>query len=213
MKFLFLLVFLAACGNRGVDNQPNYKPLPPGVTHVNPEELVILGTASFKVDLSQKMKLSSYPVTVTITENASLAIDTSQFVVPVMVNELLSFGNIQVTSVFTNSLKKCGPGGNIKCTKALLRIYTTGTAGAGFWNTTDSYGAQIYAGLAGSLQAIPLGQSLAITAEQYTIPANRNSVRLTDFVPPPVFIFQGDFTDAGVGSYSTTINIDFALAP
>ncbi len=69
------------------------------------------------------------------------------------------------------------------------------------------------AGLSGALQTTPLSQASAVTAESYTIPSNKNTVKLSDFSPAPSFLFKGDFTDAGAGSYSTTINVELSLAP
>lgn len=216
MKYflVFMLGFLLmACGPTVIDNR-THNHNPPGVDNVDPSGIIVIGTASFEVRVTGRGfgLAQTYPVVVALAPNSTLAISTVGFVVPTMSNSVLDFGNITVTAATTNQLKLCGTGGNQKCTKALLRVYTTVAAGAGFWNA-DGYGAPMTAGLSGSLQAVGLGIANVVTMEQYTIPGNRNSVKTSDFSPAPVFLFSGDFTDAGTGSYTTTVNIDFALAP
>jgi hypothetical protein len=216
MRFfsIFLTFCAVSCSVGHSDDRSGDPKKPPAQTAEIPvDQLVVIATASFRVDVGRLALAATYPVTVVLAQNAALAIDTTAFAAPTMDNSVLSFGSIKVTNASTNHLKACGTGGNQRCTKALLRVYTSGVAGTGFWNTMDGYGAPMDAGLSGSLQVVGLGPSAAIVTEQITIPGNRNTVKITDFSPTPVFLFQGDFSDAGDGSYSTTINIDLALAP
>lgn len=193
------------------NNRSPYNPnIPPPVDQ---KTVVVIGVASFEVKVgADGMYATSQVVNITLAPKTQFSIDVSAFVVPTPDNAVLSFGNITVDAASTNQLKRCGTSGNQKCTKALIQVYTSGMAGAGMWNTLDGYGAPMSAGLAGRLQTIQLGLANAVTVESWTIPTNRNTLRLADFVPTPTFIFQGDFTDAGEGSYSTTINLALGLS-
>lgn len=203
---------LASCGGPVVHNNrsPYNTNIPP---QVDQETVVVIGVASFEVKVGPEgMYATSKAVNITLAPNTQFSIDTTAFVTPTPDNSVLSFGNIAVSAASTNQLKRCGTGGNQKCGKALIQVYTSGVAGAGFWNTLDGYGAPMSAGLTGGLQTVPLGLANAVTVESWTIPANRNTLRLSDFTPTPTFVFQGDFTDAGEGSYSTTINLALGLS-
>jgi hypothetical protein len=214
MRFLYTICLTLFLGCGPVKSDDRSGPSLPNTP--NPSEVVVVGTASFAVLVGPDGQLqlaSTYPVVVNLAASSTFAISTTNFVVPAVTNAVLDFGTIAVTAASTNKLKLCGPGGNQKCTRALLRIYTTTAAGAGFWNGVDGYGAPMTAGLTGALQAVALGQVNAVIVHSYTIPGNRNTVKLTDFSPTPTFSFMGDFTDAGEGAYSTTIAVEFALAP
>lgn len=204
-----LLLFAAACGPTStyIDHRTHAS------DHVAPSEMVVVATASFPVTVARGLFASSatYPVTVALAAKTQFALNTASFVTPTMDNLVLNFGSIAVSTLSTNNLKLCGTGGTQKCGHAYIRVYTTG-GGAGFWNTVDGYGAPMTAGLSGSLAAVGFTVAAASIVQSYTIPANRNTVKLSDF-PLPTYLFSGDFTDAGAESYSTTINIDLALAP
>lgn len=60
---------------------------------------------------------------------------------------------------------------------------------------------------------VGLGAANAHMIQQIDIPANKHTILLSDFSPVPVINIRGDFINAGAGSYSTTINVEFALAP
>jgi len=210
--FALLLGVLASCGGPSMIDRrsPNNPNIP---QQVDQDAVVVIAVASFEVNVNPaELYATSKVVNITLSPNTQFSIDTTAFVVPTPANELLSFGNLTVNVAFTNQLKLCGTGGHQKCTKALLQMYTSGVAGAGFWNTVDGYGAPMTAGLAGELQTINLSQASAVTLESWTIPSNRNTLRLSDFTPAPVFLVSGDFTDAGEGAYSTTINVALALS-
>ncbi len=130
-----------------------------------------------------------------------------------MSNALLDFGNLSISTLKDNDLNQCGERGNQHCGTAFFRIYTTGVAGAGFYNSADAYGVPMTAGLAGNLMNIGLNAVDAAMVQSISIPSNKHVVHLFDFNPAPVFTFKGDFTNAGAGTYSTTITVEFALAP
>jgi hypothetical protein len=206
--FATLALFTVACGT---DSYRSDRSPAPKIPQPDNDNLVIVATASFPVTVTNGVYASSAntAVTVALAASSTFAISTASFVPPTLDNAVMSFGSIAVSTLTTNDLKVCGSSPKVKCTKAYIRIYTTAT-GAGFWNATDAYSAPMSAGLSGSLLTVGLTSTNATTVQSFTIPGTRNSLKLADF-PSPTYLFSGDFTDAGVGSYSTTINIDLAL--
>ena len=97
----------------------------------------------------------------------------------------------------------------------MIRTYTTGRTGAVVWNDVDQYGAPISTSLDGMppMGIVGLNPEGAYILEQIEIPASKHVVRVSDFAPPPRFNYQADFTDAGAGTYSTTLVIEYILAP
>jgi hypothetical protein len=112
-----------------------------------------------------------------------------------------------------NNLNVCGTNGHTHCGTALIRMYTTGQPGAGLYNTTDQFGAPITAGPVTTLLPVGLGTSGAAVLQSISIPSHKHVVRLSDFSPAPNYAVQADFTDAGAGTYSTTLVVEYALAP
>jgi len=158
----------------------------------------------------------STPTSITVVNAAavSMAVDASQFVAPVISNTLLDFGLLKISDLFDNQLKVCGTSGKEKCGTALIRVYTTGQAGAGIFNALDNFGAPITAGIPGS-SLLPVGLDIAGAAEvhRFLIPGNKHVLRLSDLSPAPDYQILADFTNAGAGTYSTTIVLEYALAP
>lgn len=205
-----LLLFTAACGPQ-TTNLDKRSPRP--TPHIAPSDAIVIATASFPVTVAGKRLYASsaiYPVVVTLAPNTQFAINTTSFAAPIMDNVVLNFGSIAVTTLSTNQLKLCGIGGNQKCNNAYIRVYTTG-GGTGFWNVEDGYGAPMSAGLSGSLASVGYTIAAASVVQSFAIPTGRNTVKLSDF-PSPIYLFSGDFTDAGAASYSATINIDLVLS-
>ena len=153
----------------------------------------------------------SIPVSVNNALNTSMALDTSQFIVPVISNALIDFGSLKISALMDNNLNLCGPSANQHCGTALIRMYTVGTAGAGIWNDTDQFGAPITAGP--SSQTVGLNVAGAAVLRTFTIPKNKHVIRLADFSPPVTFNVKADFTEAGMGTYSTTLVLEYGLAP
>jgi hypothetical protein len=140
-----------------------------------------------------------------------MTLDNNSLIVPAISSQLLSFGSIKITDLLDNDLKVCGSNGKQKCGTALIRVYTTGVGGAGLYNTLDGYGAPI---LAGQTQLSPVGLNVSGAAVMQTIaiPNNKNVLRYSDFVNP-IYTVNIDFSNAGTGSYSTTLIVEYALAP
>ncbi len=153
------------------------------------------------------------PVTVINGPFTNMSIDNSLFVVPAVSNTVLDFGFLQLSGLLDNNLNLCGPSNNAKCNTAIIRTYTTGVAGPGVYNTTDGYGVPLLAGMdPNPLQEVGLNVGGAITLQTFTIPDTRHTVKLTDF-PTPKYHYQTDFSDAGAGTYTTNIVLEYALTP
>ena len=190
----------------------------------DPSTIVIRSTAAFLVSTDGSvtpvvpghMRASSGSTGVTVTNSAStnMTLDTSLFAIPVTITpfSMNDFGFLQLSALTDNDLKVCGSNGNTKCTVAGIRMYTTGTVGAGLWNEDGGYGAPITAGQSASaLSVVGLDAAGASTMQSFTIANNRNTVKLSDFTNPKYY-FKVDFTDAGAGSYTTTVVVEYFLA-
>lgn len=150
------------------------------------------------------------PATVVLASNTQMTLSTAAFRVPTPANSVLSFGSLSIGTLITNNLRVCGSEGTEKCTKAFFRIYTTGVAGSGFWNATDGYGMPIT--VTGPTSGSPgLGVSGAIEVQSIALAADKNVVRLTDFTPAPKYTVSANFTNAGAGTYATTMVVEFVL--
>ncbi len=154
------------------------------------------------------------PVSTTVSPSTSFTLDTSLFSVPssptaFAVND---FGFLQVGTLKDNNLDVCGTQGNQHCGTAMIRMYTTGTAGAGLWNSVDQYGAPITAGLSsGSLSTVGLNEAGAAVMQQITLAANKHTIQIGDFTTPKYDV-KVDFTNAGSGAYATTLVLEYALS-
>ena len=156
---------------------------------------------------------TNIPVSVIVSPNATLTVDSSGFAVPPISEAILDFGDIALTDVRDNNLRVCGTDGKTKCTKAVIRMYTTGVAGSGIWNAAGGYGAPLLAKLTGgTVQTVGLGTANAVTVQSVTIPSNKNNIRFSDFTQTPNYEIGADFTNAGAGSYSTTLVVEFGLS-
>lgn len=213
MKILFILLFLVSCGK----TYHHTKRLPE-VGVPSPDGVVVMARASMHVTVgsSSLAKLSNFvlanayantqPVTVVLAGSTIMQMSNVGFSVPAISNELLDFGNLAITEMRSNDLRKCGVNGNQKCSKALFRVYTT-AAGEGFWNTADAYGVPL---LVNDL-TVGLNTTGAVVTHMIEL-GNKNVSRLSDF-DEVSFNIDGDFYNAGAGTYGTTIHVEFGLAP
>lgn len=210
--FLLLLaiVCMSACGTEteNLRNSGNIK-------------WVVVTRSTLNVNINPELALTTWTTTnndktqvvnATLSPTANMTMSNANFAVPTMTSDLLSFGELDITALRDNNLKVCGSG-NQKCTAAAIRVYTTGQSGAGFWNNTDSYSAPLNVGVGSSPTYVSTGLNSAGAAyvEQITLAGNKNVVNLSDFSPAPNILVQGDFTNAGSGSYTTTINVEFVV--
>ncbi len=125
--------------------------------------------------------------------------------------DTLNLGYVSLSGLNDNNLKVCNPGGNTKCTQAVIRVYTTG-ATAGFVHQTDGYGLPVYAGTLNPSSQVGLNAGGSVQVQTYTIPAGKNRIRLTEF-PSPSYTVTSDFANAGVGTYGMTLVVEYVLFP
>lgn len=151
-------------------------------------------------------------ITVTNEQNTSFGIEEGEFVIPTVDGEHEDFGYLAINDLRDNNLKVCGANGLQKCSKALIRLYTSGVAGAGIYNSAEGYGVPLSATLTTPL-TIGLDAVQAAVMQVITIPANKRVVNLSDFSPVPRYQIKADFTEAGTGSFSTNLIVEYALAP
>src|SRR5690606_34852835 len=89
-------------------------------------------------------------------------------------DEEVAYGSLDITTLRDNSLSVCGNGGNQKCTKGVIRIYTTGTAGEGLWNAAEGYGLPIKTGSS----TIGLSAAGAAIVQELSIASNQRVLHL-----------------------------------
>lgn len=213
MKLLgiLLMFFALSCGQFIPIDTPNTPDIPGN-------GYVIKATAYIPITVKDDGKIyyaasGSQAITISVAGSVKFEIDDTNFITPTTTDvDLLDFGDLEITKLRDNQLSVCGPGGTDKCTTASLLVYTTGTAGDGLYNATDGYGLPMYSDLTGTPALIGLELVNATVMQQYTIPANRRVVRLANFSPTPLYNITVDSSNAGVGSYSTTLVIEFALS-
>ena len=155
---------------------------------------------------------TAVPISVVNAPNSSMTVDVSGFRAPSITNAVLNFGSIRITGLDDNNLTVCGTNGQAACTQAVIRIYTTGTAGPGIYNAAGGYGMPITA-KQGSLAALVVGLTSAAAAEMQTVTigANKHAVVTADLTPSPSYSISSDFTNAGAGSYFTTLVVEYGL--
>lgn len=168
-----------------------------------------------QVDSSGKMRPAlseSTPIIVVNPTAVRFTLDLSAFVMPAASNAVLSFGEITISDLFDNDLRVCGATGKVKCTQAFIQMYTTGVAGSGVWNAIDGYGMPISASLAGSTPStVGLTAASAAVVQTHTLTGSKNVFRLRDLTVAPVYEVNADFSDAGAGSYATTLVVEYGL--
>lgn len=154
-------------------------------------------------------------ISVTNGTDTAMTMDSSQWSVPSQISsQMLNFGILAVSDLRDNNTRVCGADGKTKCTKAIIRAYTTGKPGGGLWNTADGYGSPVLMALAGEAATATVGleSAGAITLQSISIANNKNVIRETDFTPTPAYGVNADFTNAGVGTFSGTLVIEYALS-
>lgn len=125
-------------------------------------------------------------------------------------NSLPSFGTVGISSFDSNDLRKCGVGGNQRCTQAIIRAYLSSTSS----NFVDG-------GAVAKIGSSELGVGVlnSVTLLTGNI-SGRNRIRTSPAGQNP---FSGaesnvgtlvlDLTNANFGTYSATIVIELAIGP
>lgn len=152
----------------------------------------------------------SIPISVTNAASTSAAFSTTNFVIPSITSTILSFGSISMSQLSDNNLAVCGSNARTQCTGAQIRMYTTGVAGAGVYNASGGYGAPLSAGQNTTLTTVGLNSTNAASLQTATISSSMHVLGLSAFSTPSYNI-QADFSNAGTGSYSTTLVIEYVL--
>jgi len=207
---LALALALSACSSK--DTDPSSEVAPPNRPEVVGDSIV-RGTATVTVGNGDLSALETGTTTVEYSNAASVnfKIDASALVAGRMTGNTLSLGQVTVSELNDNDLKICGTNGKTKCTKAIIRIYTTG-ATAGFVNTSEepNYGVPVYASGLNPTTALILG-SPGVTTQQISFHSNVHILNLSDFATPSYDI-TADFNNAGAGNYTMTLVVEYALA-
>lgn len=221
------LITLTSCGRNTTKYGPT-PPLPPIDTPLA-DNTVVHGRAfvtisSEKDDLFslfiKKLMPSAYAAsgstTVTYTNAAStnFTINVAGLAptfTPTFTGNTLNLGSVALATLSDNNLKVCNPGGNTKCTSAIIRVYNTG-ATAGFIQTVDLYAAPVFTGALNPAVALGLNSAGAVQVAVDAIPATQHKENLTD-ISPTTYAVTSDFSNAGAGAYSMVYVVEYALAP
>ena len=174
--------------------------------------------------LATSPQSSSVSVTVTNAPSTTMVITNTNFVPPTITNSALDFGYLQITALQDNQLNLCGSSNTQKCTRAFIRVYTSGSY-PGLYNSVDAYSAPITAGQRPSAApytvtgVVGSGASNALVLEYLnngtsstTIPTTQHVINLNHF-PIPKFEINSDFTEAGAGTYMASLVLEYVLAP
>jgi len=202
-------LIVTACGSE----DPSANPV-----SIPESNIVVRATAEMPISMGGQGRLfgrnatKKADVAIRITNPAivSMSVDDSEIAVPEMNLNIEDFGWLEISDLRDNDLKACGPDGRTKCNRALIRMYTTGEAGAGFYNSEERYGVPILATLTAPLE-LGLSAAQAVVIQSLVIPDSKRVVRLEDFGAVPKYNIDGDFREAGAGSFSTTLVIEYAL--
>lgn len=142
----------------------------------------------------------------------TLQVSTAKFVLPKIKNAPLSFGELSISTLTDTNTRNCGLFKMGRCSQAVIRMYTTGTAGPGLYNSAGGYGMPITVTLgSGAPQVIGLGVANAAIVQSYKIPRRKSSLSHKDFAQPMIYKINSDFTDAGAGTYTTTLVLEYGL--
>ncbi len=199
--------------------QPQPEPQPnPG--KIEPASVFSFFRADEDSNFTGTSTSGSTPVSGVVAGKTSFSIDLSSFIAaPSITNAPVSFGDLKIKNdFFDNNLKICGADRESRCNKAVFRAYTLQDAGVaspgdGLWNAVAGYGAPISMKDSGGVkQLIKLGQGNA--QNLYVLPITKNVINYGDVnagAGSPPFSIEVDFTQAGAGSYTGTLVLEYGL--
>ena len=143
-----------------------------------------------------------------VAANVKFTVVSTNFSTPPATG-LASYGTLNITSLSDNALRVCGAQGNQKCTEGEIRVFTSGSPGAGLWSAVEGYGLPITTGTA----TVGLNATEAASIKKVAILGNTRVLKLSDFAAGNSLDipFNVDFTDAAAGNYSTTLNIEYVV--
>ena len=207
---LVLLFLLAGCGSDESD------PSNP-VTTIPDSKLTYRARANIRMAsegaamFSRNAKKADVSITIVNPAMVSLSVDDSNLSVPEIDSDTESFGWLQIDDLRDNDLSACGTSGHDKCDTAVIRMYTIGAAGPGFYNAAEGYGVPLLATLTTPL-TLGLNAANAVTIQSIAIPSSKRLVKLSDFALPPKYNLDGDFSNAGAGSFSANLVVEYVCA-
>jgi hypothetical protein len=218
-KYFFVLpaivICLASCGNQAAEYLTSELEFadPNSETVVRARGLIELSSGPPQALLSNFghpfIQLLSNDLDVEVSALSILTLDKSEFLTPTISNAVIDFGYLKLSTLLDTSLSVCGSNGKKKCNKAFIRTYTIGTPKAGIYNSKDDFGAPLTAGQT-SLSSVGLNSTGSLTLQSITIPSNKSIITNADF-PNSKYRYKADFTEAGAGTYSTTIVVEYVL--
>jgi hypothetical protein len=226
MKYLIVLVLLLnGCAritnpcNMSTCNAPTIGPSLVDGSIVRATALVEVAsfhtTAWHNIFFSNAYAASTATTVVTYNNAPSVTftINAAALVAGSFTGDTLSLGSFTITALKDNHLNVCNPGGNTKCTTAILRVYTTG-ATAGFVNTSASpqYGNNVFTTGENPATALPLSSPGVAIQTLSGMASSKHTVKLSDF-SPTTFSVTSDFANGGDGLYSMSYVVEYALAP
>ncbi|MGZ3722725.1 MAG: hypothetical protein ACXVA9_07345 [Bdellovibrionales bacterium] len=216
-----MVMGIAACQGNGNSNSDSHASNPPPLG-LQPDGVIVKSV--FKIFITGDAKgihltdvtgnPGNIPITVINGPDTEMTVSTAKVIVPPITSAPLTFGSLLLTNLTDNNLRGCGTNSHAHCGTAIIRVYTTGAPGAGFYNITDGYGMPITATpKGGTAMTVGLGAANSVVIQSLTIPNNQNVLRLADFSPAPEFEIKSDFSNAGAGTYSATIVVEYGLLP
>lgn len=210
---------LAACGSRSAESRD-----PQGRPDVDANQgdasgdsyilrgqwLVEIASSGTKVVSLREVGhgTSSQPIQGTVAAAVQFQVSGASFVTPSPVGQA-SYGSLNVTKLSDNALKVCGSAQNQKCTEGVIRIYSSGTPGAGLWNSDENYGLPITT----SGNTVGLNAAGAATAAKVAITSSTRVLKLSEFTSAPELKIpvSVDFSNAAAGSYSSTLVVEYVV--
>ena len=175
----------------------------------------VKGVGSFFVPASPNTGSGSHTIGAIVGNVNLFHLSDTNFSTPIPTDGILSYGHLDIDILKENNLRHCGANHDAKCASAGLRVYTSGTPGAGLWNDPENYGLPIYT----SGAPIGLGVGNAILLANIPI-GNLHVMKLCFFTQSsceatPQEAFQVpisvDFTDAAEGNYYSTLVVEYFL--
>jgi len=165
-------------------------------------------TAQNSSMIMQRLSVESYPIEGVVPARIVFDLAIDRFSAPEELIDVASYGFIDVVDLFDNSLRVCGESGREQCASASIHIFTSGTPEDGLWSEENGYGLPILT----DTNTVGLDPEGAVTVSQVDVSLLR-VLRMSNFtadgrIPIPIAV---DFSDAGAGSYSSRLVIEYVL--
>lgn len=203
LKLFILVIALVSC-SQGVENRRH---------GINQDNWIIRATMEVKFSNFGEMTLDTqkeqtFTVVGTVAPAVRFVVSSANFKPPAALEDMASYGSLDITDIYDNHLRVCGTNGTTKCKKALLKFFTRG-AGEGFWDVEDQYGAPILTN--GSTVTL---EPKFVTLGTQDIGPLQMVVKLKQFTSDKALAIplSINFEDAPAGNYSTTLVAQYLLS-